>query len=514
MGKISNKKIVGIVAKFLGKSELVKKDGKYELTDDERQRISATYGKDFLEAFEASADDEDAVSIFNAMLKSSQQKDQTIAGLQSDKQQLQQTVATLSEEAEPKPAPKAATPAAGAAARYSVNAAAFHNKLAAQALASSQGFANALVAASNVTISASDLSELNAEFGTSMPANTRIEVLNKRIYNAFNDAKFLTKVQSITDYKAAAAIITEVSQQFTAKWTPKGNAKFTPVTIPYRRHKINVPIIPAEVLSSWLVYLYEQGKTQADMPFTKYLIEEHILPKVPEDITFAMLGKGKFVDHTSEATDGGAGFAAKDSMDGYETILVEGLTDADCKFNYFKGAKDFRTLDDAALIKYVEDFVDAISPFFAKNMELHCSPEFLTRYKRAEYAVYGNKTNTESDGSIRFTKFTLIPLESMYSSPILFATPRANFVMLVDLQKAENCISEIQKVGYEVRVMGEYSLSVGFRIQEAVYAAVPADYDPSGSIATDPASYSDNWANGGDQSLVSSGASAGTDEGE
>ena len=118
-------------------------------------------------------------------------------------------------------------------------------------------------------------------------------------------------------------------------------------------------IRPTDIIKSWLLNLYEQGKTQAEMPITKYIIEEHILPKTLDDITLSMIGKGKFKEVSlAGLTDGTAGSAAKDSMDGYETILVDGLTDENCKINYLRAAKDYRTLSDEELLKYVDSFVD------------------------------------------------------------------------------------------------------------------------------------------------------------
>ena len=163
-------------------------------------------------------------------------------------------------------------------------------------------------------------------------------------------------------------------------------------------------------------------------------------------------------------------------------------------------------MTDAQLLAYVDSFVDAISPLFAKGLVLHCSPEFLTRYKRADFAINGKYTGVENGGQIRFTSFTLVPLESMYNSPILFATPKENFVMLVDYTQAEKCINKIEEQDYDVKVFGEYSLSTGFKIAEAVYAAVPADYDPNAAVLSDDSSVGNAWAHGGDSELPTNAA--------
>ncbi|MBQ9309896.1 MAG: hypothetical protein IJ222_03430 [Bacteroidales bacterium] len=491
--KIKNPTVFAIVAKMLGREKLAGKSGSLELSDEERARIATTYGKDFLAALEGanlSGDaDAEATSIFDSMISAAQAQAAQLAERDSTIAQLQATVSELAASPEPTPAAAAVT-APARARKASVNMAAKHNAAATNMFNAENPVAVAVAAAENGV----DVSELNAELDIAMPAGVRLDILNKRIYNGFKDAEFFTRIQSNTNYRASAAIWGEVSQQFTPYWTPKGTGKFTPIEIKQRRHKINVAVKPAEILTSWLLFLYEQGKTQAEMPFVKYVIENHILPKVSDDITLSMLGKGKFVEVT-DAADGKAGSAASASMDGYETMLVEGRNDPKCKFNYFKAAKNFKDLDAKSLLEYVNSFVDAIKPLFAGRLDLHCSPEFLTAYKRADFAVNGKYTGEENDGRIRFTRFTLSALESMYGSPILFATPRENFVMLVDLSKPERCINKIAEENYDVKIFGEYSLAVGFRIQEAVYAAVPAGYDPKDSIATSEVD-TDLWENG------------------
>ena len=443
---LNNSKMGRLVARLFGKSELDVKDGKVSLSDQERQKVLENYGQDFLDKLESINLDEegDAVTLFNAAVAA--KTDEATKALKEQVKKLQKDVVSLASEPEPKPV-ATAVPASKEAKVFAINMAAAHNKIVKEALDSVNPYA--FTAMEDASI---DITDLNAEFKMTMPPKMKLELLNKRIYNGFDDAKHMTRIQSNTDYIASAAIMSEVSQQFTPKWTPKGAAKFTPIRIPYRRHKLNVLIQPADVLKSWLLYLYEQGKTMADMPITRYIIENHILPKVLDDITISMIAKGKFID-AGVVADGDAGLA------------------------------------------YIDGFVDSISGLFAHIVTIHCSEQLLTRYKRADFAVNGKYTGVENDGSIRFTNFHLVPLKSMYNSPIIFATPKENFVELVDLAKAENCIVKIEEQNYDVKVFGEYSLSTGFKIAEAVYAAVPDGYTPVESIVSDVPD-TDKWENG------------------
>lgn len=477
-----------LVARLFGKSELDVKDGKVSLTEQERQKVLENYGQDFLAKLESVNLDEeaDAVTLFDAAVEA--KTAEATQALAAQIRNLQRDIVTLSAEPEPKPA--ATAPSLSKEAKvFNINMAAYHNKVVKEALDSVNPLAFA--AMSDATI---DITDLNSEFSMVMPPKVKLEILTKRIYNGFDDSKYMTRIQSNTDYIASAAIMSEVSQQFTPKWTPKGAAKFTPIRIPYRRHKINVLIQPAEVLKSWLLWLYEQGKTMSDMPITRYIVENHILPKILDDITVSMIAKGKFIDAGTVA-DGDTGKAAKNSMDGFETILVEGKTDENCKINYYKAAADPMKMSDTELLAYIDGFVDSISGLFAHIVTIHCSEQLLTKYKRADFAVNGKYTGVENDGSIRFTNFHLVPLKSMYNSPIIFATPKENFVELVDYSKAESCITKIEEQNYDVKVFGEYSLSTGFKIAEAVYAAVPDGYTPVESIVSDTPD-TDKWENG------------------
>ena len=498
VAKLSNNKMVKVVAGLFNKEEFaLSEDGKVELSDEEEQKIRQTYGEAFLEKFKA-ADLSDegsqtSTELFDAAVEFkaaelTRDKDALIGQLRSD-------IETLSNQPEPHPAPApVATQGTDTSNAIPLNMKASHNALAARLLAA--GNPADFVQLDNASLNVADL---NQEFSMVMPPKMKLELLLKQLYVSFDDAKHMTRIQSNTDWIGSAAEFSEVSQQFTPKWTPKGAGKFTPLRIPYRRHKINVLINPTDVIKSWLLFLYEQGKTLQDMPITRYIIAEHILPRLMQDISMSMIAKGKFNETPwNGLTDGAAGTPAKDSMDGFETILVEGKTDPTKKFNYYKAAVDVRDRTDAEVYAYVDKFVRSISGLFIHLPQVFCSPEMLEAYVRGDYAVNGKYTGiTMEGGSVRFSTVHLTPLKSMYNSPILFATPERNFIQLVDYSKAESCINKIEEFNYDVKIFGEYSLSVGFKIQEAVFAAVPDGYTPYAAINSDATPDTDVWQQGG-----------------
>lgn len=483
------------------------------LTDEQTEKLVSLFGKEAVEKFkaalpkikvEASNESEEAASedddsgIFEAVknhLSGQAQKDleetkkqledanKKAEKAEAEKKKLQEAVAKLSDEAETDPKPtgmKVIKGKEGVANVLKVNMGAEHYQAAANYLQTG------MMATSNATI---DVTEVKREFGTYLNSNgTNLEII-KQIFNGFTSAKYFKTVPATTEYRALQALINSVVQQFTPKWTPAGNTKFTPLVIPNRRHKINFPIIPAQVLDSYLFHLYDESLSPEQMPITKYIWENLLYPKILEDIEFRMIGKGKYDPaQWNNITEGSQGGTPEASMDGVETILVnEKAKGADSPINFFTlpaslAGFDYKTATAEKMLEFVESFVDWISPQYRnKAMNIYCSHEFYKRYKRAYKAVWGKDAGISGDfGSdkIDFSVQTLVPLDCLYGSPILYSTPAENQVKLRHKNDVPMVINDVQKINYEVRIFGEFWLAVGFAIGEAVFAYVPNGYNP------------------------------------
>ena len=500
------KTISKAILKTVGAAEFAKDEsGKPILTAEQRAVAVEKFGEGAIAAFEQAlaGDDDDAQKGVNFLmalkeahdLDAKDLNDRLTAAMAAQKS-AEAERDRLAKLPEPHPAPTGA--ASVPALAIMVDMKALHNVQVAAMLKEGRIYG----AADTPTL---DVAELNKEFSMAMPPKQRIDILTKEIYLGFPDHVHMTMVQSDTDYIASAALIDSVVQEFTDVWTPKGQAKFTPIRIPYRRHKINVRIKPTQILKSWLLYLYQQNTTFAQMPITKYIVEQHILPKIQDDLTRKMVGKGKYEAAPAGQNDGDAGRDAAQAMDGFETIICEDLKTGKAKMNFFKGAVNLFGLEGKEFLDAFHAYVDGISKYFVGNLPIFCSEQMVLHYQRQDFAVNGKYTGQTIGNSVRFTKFTLVPLLSMYNSPMLFATPKENFVELVDINKAPNIIQKIEEHHYDVDIIGEFSLSVGFRIGEALYVYVPADYDPTKAIIADS---SDIVAEG---SVWTHGGSAGTE---
>ena len=85
-------------------------------------------------------------------------------------------------------------------------------------------------------------------------------------------------------------------------------------------------------------------------------------------------------------------------------------------------------------------------------------------------------TDTNYDGMktmLEGTNLTLTPLPSMAGENMIFTTPKENFIRLMNRNTGASNIS-IESVDRQIKVFADWYESVGFGIEEAVFAYVPA----------------------------------------
>lgn len=504
-------KIKELVTKALGiTSFATSEDGKSILTAEQRAKLVAEYGEKFTTKFEtqlatevvsANGSAEESLSS-DAVAAAIASAPADVAALQATLSQkeseimsLKDMVNVLSEQPETAPAAEGIqTVLERASGRAGERAFKVDMKAPLYTFANSfaqQGF----MAGSAPTI---DVADLKKEFGTYLSQGTKMD-LYTQMFQGFDTAKYMTTKLAVTEWRASQGLISSVVQQFSSKWTPKGGMKFTPLVIKNRRHKINVSIIPDDIVGSWLMYLYDESLSPDKMPITRYIMQEYLLPKILEDIELRMIAKGKYKEGATDSLNNGdQGVPAEDGMDGFETILAEAKkvdgTDKSMGINFFDQTIDIKTCTDDQILNHVREFVSFIAPAFRrKNMPVFCSYEFYERYKWAYKNKWGAGSGTTDPNfggdRIDFSTNILVPLASMYASPIIFATPKENFIKLRHQNEVPNIVNDIQRINYETRIFGEFWLGAGFAIGEAVFAAVPDGYDP---YATIKACYGDN----------------------
>ncbi len=461
-----------VVASFLKKEPAVDDHGKIALSAEEEQQLTQHFGAKFVEILKDktfTTVDDNATDLYEAAVAHARKEVEdrftdTINGLQND-------LAKLAAQPEVLPAAEKALGVIGARQKstFKADMSLAHNKAAA-----------AFLESGNMTETHTiEVADLRRELGPYLSQGNNLDILQE-LYQGFSTSKLLTWIRATSEYKAVEGLSADhVVQQFTPKWTPKGGVKFTPLVIKNRRHKVNFPIVPAEVGESWLFHLYDEGLSPDQMPITRYIVDNIMLPKITEDIENVMISKAKYVEDSQKT---------EDTMDGFETILVEAKKSHDKGFRFFKTTKNLLEATDAEVLETIDDFVASLAPLYrSKQMPVFLSHDLYLKYKRAYKNKWGAGSGTEKanfgEDRVDFSNCYLQVLDCLYGSPVVFSTPKENFVALRHKNPAP-FITDIQKHDYEVRFFCEFWLGVGFLIKEATFAIVPDDYDPKAAISS------------------------------
>lgn len=324
-----------------------------------------------------------------------------------------------------------------------------------------------------------DVSEINEEFGVylSDPA-TRMQIY-KELLMPTESRTYMTKVLALTEWRDAMARIDSVVQQFVAKWTPLGKVKMTPLKIVNRRHKINLPIVPDDITGGYLTYLYNEGVTPDQMPVTKYVIDELLRPAIDRDIEYKMIATGVFEELVpGNVTEGDPGQAPEKSMDGFVTILRNEEDNVSTGVNFWTPSVVWSEDNSVDYFEAYAKWVKETNPTLAKvGMNVFCDPDMAETRAMKYREMFPLTKNTDMDNiKIDFSNLTIVPLENMRGTGILFSTPKVNFIELHHINEASGATKLfLQLTNYEVRVFGEFWLATGFAVAEWVFAAMSAE---------------------------------------
>lgn len=472
-------KVIASVLARLGISAFDKEDGKSILSEEQKEKLQKVFGKTFVDKFTADltkyeddGGDYAGVEEMRLGLEGLQSEfDQFKIDASEREKNLNAVVETLSKE--PEKELKSEKPTGGRDDKkvFARNMNYIHNKVMDNYISG-----DGMMALAATTI---DTDELRTEFGKYVN-DVRNEIIHQLFGQITCTQYMTTKMTEFTEYRAAQDVITTVIQQFTSFWTPKGSTTFTPIVIKNMKHKINLPIKPAEVMTELLGYMYDEGMQPKDMPIVKYIINVLLKPKVDEERE-ELMATGVFEEFSPEGglRDGVAGQESGKSMDGYCTILKKEKAKEDTKVNFLL---DGVQITSANIIEKFEAAVDSISAKFKKKaMCMHIDPDLVTMYNRAYQEKFKNALNADTGRQrIDFSKITFAPIDGMIGTGMFFITPKENFIHLLSKNRGLNNVF-IQAENYDVKVFAEWWEAVGFAIAEAVFAYVPQGEIPAGS---------------------------------
>lgn len=508
------KMVAGWVMSVLGIQNFAKdNDGKLFLTPEQEQQLSEKYGQVFVNGFKA-----DMVKYQDEQLEpltaqerleldaSRQETARLKAQIETMKQaesDFKATIAKLEKQAaDPQGEKVTVSEFEKQAIAAGVDLSLKHNRYLVDYM---QGKVQAAYSGDSTI----DTQELKKEFGKYVASN-RLEIL-KGLFGQTESTQYMsTIITDKTEVRAnQASIIGSVLQQFVPVWTPSGKAKFTPLTIKNFKCKINVPIIPSDIMEDILGYMYDEQASQLQsMPVVRYILFQLIFPKLDEERELA-LAQGEYVENEPDGNGDYTASSPMETMDGYLTQItkkfVADYEQADVtKLSGIRwlqkgvqidpAEKNVRTVIDAA----VKEVADKYPLYAKKAMKVHIDPVLADAYRREyleEYKWLKNQDGTHKN-DIDFSNFTFAECEGMRGTGCFFITPKENFKHLMS-HNPQNVTLRFQEQDYMVKVFGEWWEGVGFWMAEALFAYVSPEFAEVEPIVPDDSS-SDNNGGGSD----------------
>lgn len=490
------KMVAGWVMSVLGIQNFAKdNDGKLFLTAEQEQTLKEKYGEKFVEGFKADLSKmevnggtvdltlsaEEKLELEASRIETKNLKDR-IEEMKKAEADFKATIAKLEKEAADGHGTKVTVSKfEETAIKAGVDLSLKHNKFLVDYMQGKVGAAYS----GNSTI---DTQELQKEFGKYVDSN-RLEIL-KGLFGQTESTQYMsTVITDKTEVRAnQASVVGTVLQQFVPAWTPSGAAKFHPLTIKNYKCKINVPIVPSDIMEDILGYMYdEQASTLQSMPVVRYILSQLIFPKLDEEREQA-LAVGKFVENEPDGNGQYTASSPLETMDGYLTQLVAKFL-ADYEENdtaklsgirwLQKGQqidpseKNVRTIIDAA----VKEVSDKYPLYAKKKMKVHIDPVLADAYRREyleEYKWLKNQDGTHKN-DIDFSNFEFGECEGMRGTGCFFITPKENFKHLMS-HNPQNVTLRFQEQDYTVKIFGEWWEGTGFWMAEAIFAYISPEY--------------------------------------
>ena len=255
-------------------------------------------------------------------------------------------------------------------------------------------------------------------------------------------------------------IMSRVVQGYKAEWQALGEASLIGKKMENFHQKVNFPIVPSEVLNSWLAFLYTEGLKADQHPISKYIIADLML-KVIDDLED--LSQTGVYNAVNAAGNYGQ------SLNGIAKVILNGLQDE--THPVFR--IPLNAITPANILNEVKSFEKKLPKKTRKKvkylfMSSNLKMEFMDQYEQE----YGTKVTYTDNDTVKtpLTKLEIVGLDSIPDS-LIFATVEENMIRLIDVFD-KPAVTDIQIQDYLVKLFMEFWLGYDFAINELVYVAV------------------------------------------
>ncbi len=274
--------------------------------------------------------------------------------------------------------------------------------------------------------------------------------------------KPLTKIKG--QFPQGHTLLSNVVQGFnSAGFNELGALQIEHKILKNYHQKVNFGLVPAEILSSYWAELYAENMKPEDMPISKYIIENELLPKVIDNLA-TLAVKGVY----DPARLDEFGF----SMDGIEQILTNLLAQNPATAGDHTPYRiPVSALTDSNIVAQVTDFEKQLpSKTKSKVKKIFMSENNVERYILNYEDLFGQNKFQDNALKTRLGKREIIGIPGM-DSDLIFGTTEDNFRRLIDVFDGAPAVTDVQKQDYKVKIFMEFWKGYDFLINQLVYVS-------------------------------------------
>lgn len=312
-----------------------------------------------------------------------------------------------------------------------------------------------------------DYTDIINELGAYFRSNNQ-EVRNT-VYQKAQVTKYTRKITKVAGrFPAFHSVLGPVIRKFSTTWQGTGTTSFRLNDLKDFHFKVNHPIIPANVKTTWLGEVgYDESKGMPEQTIAEYIMEKELMPAIIRDLEKA-IGRGDTasVDQILE------------TMDGLTTLFTRGISNTSgSEGGMFRIplTGSMTTSNALDLVQTFEDTLDEAAPQISDEItKIFMSSSNRRKVLRDDKATNGKDTDYMKDGR----KYTyegnreIIGLDCLNGTPWIFATPDNNFLELMDINKGQAPrLTDIQKFDYELKLFFEWWLGIAFWTDQLVFVS-------------------------------------------
>lgn len=309
------------------------------------------------------------------------------------------------------------------------------------------------------------IDDVQKELNTYLAHNPKLisAALNRAEITLDKHTKPITKIKG--KYPQAHTLLTNVVQGFKPVWNELGEAQIAYKILQDYHQKVNFALIPAEILHTYFAELYAEDKDMKDMPISKYIIENELIPKTIENMDFLSIN-GVYDPARLEEF----GF----SMNGIDSILQNLLGIDVAAVNPADSHTAFKiplsAMTDSNAVANLTAFERSLPTKFKKSgviKKIFMSENNVERYILDYEDKFGDSKFNDDVMKTRLGKREIVGLPG-WDSDLIFATTENNFRRLIDVFD-EPKITDIQKLDYKLKIFMEFWKGYDFLINEMVF---------------------------------------------